>query len=59
MTPKNYPQNHLTQNIFIFVKTPKIEIKIVEPPQMTPSYVCMKISETPPPLWSHDIEVTR
>ena len=62
MTPKKYPQNLHTPKIFIFLKTPKnIEIQNFEPQKMTRAYVCMKISEYPPPppwvpcppLWIH------
>ena len=36
MTPKKYPQNLHTPNIFIFLKTTKnIEIQNFEPPKMT------------------------
>ena len=48
--PKKYPQNLLTPKILILLKTLKnIEIKILNPPKMTRAYVCMKISEYPPP----------
>ena len=50
MTPKKYPQNLHTSKISIFLKTPKnTEIKNFKPPKMTRAYVCMKISEYPPP----------
>ena len=45
-TKSSYPQK-----IFIFQKTPKnIEIQNFEPPKMDRAYVCVKISEYPPPL---------
>ena len=41
----------ISQKIFIFLKTPKnIEIKSFEPQKLTRAYVCIKISEYPPPL---------
>ena len=51
MTPQNYPQNlHTQKKIFILLKTPKnIEIQNFDPKKMTRAYVCMKISEYPPP----------
>ena len=50
MTQKIYPQNLHTQKIFIFLKTPKnIGIQNFESKKMTRAYVCMKISEYPPP----------
>ena len=43
MIPKKYPPN---------LHTPKnIEIQNFEPPKMIRAYVCMKISEYPPPPW--------
>ena len=52
MTPKEYPHNlHTPKNIY-FPKTPKnIEIQNFEPQKMTRVYVCIKISEYPPPPW--------
>ena len=49
--PKKYPQNLNTpKNIFIFLKTQKnIEIQNFEPKKMDRAYVCVKISEYPPP----------
>ena len=44
MTPKKYPQNHHTQK--------NIEIQNFEPQKMGRAYVCVKISEYPPPLGS-------
>ena len=40
----------IPQKIFIFLKTPKnIEIQKFDPQKMDRAYVCMKISEYPPP----------
>ena len=45
-TKSSYPKK-----IFIFQKTPKnIEIQNFEPKKMDRAYVCVKISEYPPPL---------
>ena len=49
-----YQQNLHTQKISIFRKTPKnIEIQNFEPKKVTRAYVCIKISESPPPpgIW--------
>ena len=44
-TKSSYPQK-----IFIFLKTQKnIEIQNFEPPKIAWAYVCVKISEYPPP----------
>ena len=44
-TKSSYPQK-----IFIFLKTPKnIKIQIFEPQKIARGYVCVKISEYPPP----------
>ena len=44
-TKSSYPKK-----IFIFLKTPKnIEIQNFEPKKMGRAYVCVKISEYPPP----------
>ena len=44
-TKSSYPQK-----MFIFLKTPKnIEIQNFEPKKMGRAYVCVKISEYPPP----------
>ena len=49
--PKNIHKIFIPPKIFIFLKTPKnIEIQNFEPKKMTRAYVCMKISEYPPPL---------
>ena len=49
MTPKNIHKIFKPKK-FIFRKTPKtIEIQNVEPQIMARAYVCMKISEYPPP----------
>ena len=51
MTPKKYPQNlHTPRNIHFSENPQNIEIQNFEPPKMTRAYVCMKISEYPPPL---------
>ena len=48
---KNIHKTFIPQKILIFRKTPKnIEIQNFEPQRMTRAYVCMKISEYPPPL---------
>ena len=48
---KNIHKIFIPQKIFIFLKTPKnIEIQNFEPKKMDRAYVCMKISEYPPPL---------
>ena len=58
MTPKKYPQNFDTpKNYSFFLKTPKnIEIQNFDPPpppkkkkKKARAYVCVKISELPPP----------
>ena len=50
MTPKKYPQNFYSPKIFIFLKTQKnIEIQKFDPKKMDRAYVCIKISEYPPP----------
>ena len=53
MTTKKYPQNLHTQTNIYFSNPPppkkKIEIQNFEPQTMTPAYLCMKISEYPPP----------
>ena len=50
MTQKKYPQNFHTPKIFIFLKTQKnIEIQKFDPKKSGRAYVCMKISEYPPP----------
>ena len=50
MTQKNIHKTFIPQKILIFRKTPKnIEIQNFEPQRMTRAYVCMKISEYPPP----------
>ena len=50
MAPKKYPENfHTPKNIY-FSESPKnIEIQNFEPKKMDRAYVCMKISEYPPP----------
>ena len=53
MTPKNIHKIFIPQKLFIFLKTPKnIEIQNFETKKMTRAYVCMKISENPPPFYS-------
>ena len=50
MTPKKYPQNFIPKKFLFFLKTQKnIEIQNFEPQKMDQAYVCMKISEDPPP----------
>ena len=50
MTPKNIHKIFIPSKIFIFLKIPKnIEIQNFEIKKMTRTYVCMKISEYPPP----------
>ena len=50
MTPKNFHKIFMPQKIFIFLKTPKnIEIQNFEPQKIARAYVCVKISEYPPP----------
>ena len=50
MTPKIIHKIFIPQKIFIFLKTPKnIEIQNFDPKKMGRAYVCMKISEYPPP----------
>ena len=50
MTPKKYPQNFKTPKNICFSEIPKnIEIQNFEPKKMDRAYVCMKISEYPPP----------
>ena len=53
-TKSSYPQK-----IFIFQKTPKnIEIQNFEPQKMDRAYVCVKISEyPPPPSWAMSYEL--
>ena len=47
---KNIHKIFIPKKIFIFLKTPKnIEIQNLEPKKMDQAYVCMKISEYPPP----------
>ena len=49
--PKKSTKYSYPQKIFIFLKTPKnIEIQNFEPQKMGRAYVCVKISESPPPL---------
>ena len=50
--PQKYPQNIYTpQKIFVFLKTPQnIEIQNFGPEKLAQAYVCVKISECPPPL---------
>ena len=46
-TKSSYPQK-----MFIFLKTQKnIEIQNFEPKKIGRAYVCVKISEYPPPPW--------
>ena len=48
--PKISTKSSYPQKIFIFQKTPKnIEIQNFEPQKMDRAYVCVKISEYPPP----------
>ena len=48
---KKSTKSSFPQKIFIFLKTPKnIEIQNFEPQKMGRAYVCVKISEYPPPL---------
>ena len=50
-TKSSYPKK-----IFIFLKTQKnIEIQNFEPKKMGRAYVCVKISEYPPPPWGANI----
>ena len=50
LTQKKYPQNlHNQKNIHFSEKPQKNEIQNFEPKRMTRAYVCMKISEHPPP----------
>ena len=50
MTRQKYPHTLHTPKIYISLKTPKnFEIQNFEPQKMTRAYVCMKISEYPPP----------
>ena len=50
MTPKKYPQNfYIPKNIHFSETQKNIEIQKFEPKKMTRAYVCMKISEYPPP----------
>ena len=50
-TNSSYPQK-----ILIFLKTQKnIEIQNFEPKKMGRAYVCVKISEYPPPPWACDV----
>ena len=50
MTPKKYPQKfHTPKNIYFSENPQKIEIQNFEPQKMDRAYVCMKISEYPPP----------
>ena len=47
-----WPQKYIhkifiPQKIFIFLKTPNIEILNFEPQKMTRAYVCVKLSEYP------------
>ena len=51
MTPKKYPQNLNTPKKYSFFwKPPKnIEIQNFEPKKMDRAYVCVYISEYPPP----------
>ena len=51
MTPKKYPQNFHTQkkNSFFLETQKNIEIQKFDPMKMGRAYVCMKISEYPPP----------
>ena len=50
MTPQEYPQNlHTPQNIHFSENPKNNEIQNFESPKMTRAYVCMKISEYPPP----------
>ena len=56
MTPKKYPQNLHTPKNIRFSENPKnIEIQNFEPPKTTRAYVCMKISEYPPPQGPREI----
>ena len=48
--PKKYPQNlHAPKNIHFSESPKKTDIQNVEPKKMTRAYVCMKLSEYPPP----------
>ena len=48
---KNIHKIFIPPQKIIFLKTPKnIEIQNFEPPKITRAYVCIKISEYPPPL---------
>ena len=50
-TKSSYPQK-----IFMFLKTPQnIEIQNFEPQKIAPAYVCVKISEYPPPPWESQL----
>ena len=50
MTLKNFYKIFIPPKILIFPKIQKnIEIQNFEPKKMTRAYVCMKISEYPPP----------
>ena len=56
MTPKNIHKIVIPPKILIFLKTQKsIEILNFEPPKLTRAYVCMKISEYPPPPPPRDL----
>ena len=48
--PKNIHKIFILKKILFFLKTPKIiEIQNFEPKEITRAYVCMKLSEYPPP----------
>ena len=54
MTLKNIHNIFIPPKLFIFLKTPKtLKIKISNPLKMARAYVCMKISENPPPPWGY------
>ena len=51
MTPKQYPQNlHTPQKTFMFLITPQnIEIQNFELQKIAGAYVCVNLTEYPPP----------
>ena len=57
---KNIHKIFIPQKILNFLKTPKnVEIKNFEPQKMVRAYVCMKVSEFPPPPWAVKLELFR
>ena len=61
--PKIYPQNlHIPKNIHFFWKSQKIlKFRILTPPKkiIAQAYVCVKISEYPPPVSSQSVMVIK